>query len=525
MDDGHPAGRGDLAGDEELLLTPVPEPALSKAEVSGVEGLRIFNAWSDEPWVNDGAAVRVSLVCFGAEGRSAAPSAKSGVGLVLSGAEGPADTGTGHDGIARSPRGLGSYQATLNGQPVAAIHADLTGQPQEGDGEAVDLTRADALPENAGVSFQGSQKIGPFDIPGELARSWLGQPNPNQRPNSEVLKPSWNGLDVTRRPRDGWIIDFGTDIREADASLYEIPFQYVVEYVKPEREKNSDPPVRRKWWLHGRPRIEMRAAISGLPRYIATAHVSKHRFFVWMDKAILPDKMLIVIARADDTTFGILHSRFHELWSLRMGTSLEDRPRYTPTTTFETFPFPAGLTPADTRPNPETVGWAKQRVPINDATADPDGSALSHRASLTGTEADGHAALYPSYNLPMLADPSRLPAAEAIAMAAFELNRLREAWLNPPDWVDWVITTEEEQAGFPPRPVAKPGHDADLKKRTLTNLYNARPAWLAMAHERLDQAVAAAYGWEDYTPDMPDEEILKRLMRLNNARKITLWQG
>ena len=58
-----------------------------------------------------------------------------------------------------------------------------------------------------------------------------------------------------------------------------------------------------------------------------------------------PDHQLIVIARDDDTTFGILHSRFHELWSLRLGTSLEDRPRYTPSTTFETFPFPAGLTP------------------------------------------------------------------------------------------------------------------------------------------------------------------------------------
>ena len=43
---------------------------------------------------------------------------------------------------------------------------------------------------------------------------------------------------------------------------------------------------------------------------------------------------LVVIARDDDTTFGILHSRFHELWSLRMGTSLEDRPRHTPCTTF-----------------------------------------------------------------------------------------------------------------------------------------------------------------------------------------------
>lgn len=205
----------------------------------------------------------------------------------------------------------------------------------------------------------------------------------------------------------------------------------------------------------------MRAALAGLARYIATPSVAKHRLFTWIPSGILADHQLIVVARADDTTFGILHSRFHELWSLRLGTSLEDRPRYTPTTTFETFPFPTGLTPRDT----------------------PAG-----------------------------------PHAEAIAAAAKKLNDLREAWLNPPEWVDWVRTPEEETAGFPPRPVAKPGHEAELKKRTLTNLYNARPAWLDHAHRELDAAVAAAYGWADYTADMPDDEILKRLLALNLER-------
>jgi hypothetical protein len=179
---------------------------------------------------------------------------------------------------------------------------------------------------------------------------------------------------------------------------------------------------------------------------------------------------VVGIARADDTTFGILHSRFHELWSLRMGTSLEDRPRYTPTTTFETFPFPAGLTPRDTAPSPPAP-------------------------------------------LPLAGEGST-----DIAAAAKRLNQLRENWLNPPEWVDWVITPEEEKADFPKRPVAKPGHEAELKKRTLTNLYNARPAWLDMAHKQLDQAVAAAYGWTDYTPEMPDEEILPRLLGLNLER-------
>jgi type II restriction/modification system DNA methylase subunit YeeA len=233
----------------------------------------------------------------------------------------------------------------------------------------------------------------------------------------------------------------------------------------------------------------MRKALSPLPRFIVTPVVAKHRIFAWRSTPTLAMNLLDVIARADDTTFGILHSRFHELWSLRLGTSLEDRPRYTPTTTFETFPFPAHLTPRD------TAGWGPG-----------------------ATICDSHEAP-PAPGSPCA--PPESPAkrhADAIAQAARRLNELRENWLNPPEWVDWVITPEEEKAGFPKRPVAKPGHEADLKKRTLTNLYNARPAWLDMAHKALDQAVAAAYGWTDYTPEMPDDEILRRLLALNLER-------
>jgi hypothetical protein len=217
----------------------------------------------------------------------------------------------------------------------------------------------------------------------------------------------------------------------------------------------------------------MRAAVRKLERFIVTPEVAKHRIFVWLAPGIVPDKNLIAIARPDDTTFGILHSRFHELWSLRLGTSLEDRPRYTSSTTFETFPFPAGLTPRDT-------------APVDGQAATP---------CLVGNV-----------------------VADNIAAAARRLSELREAWLNPPEWVDWVITPAEEKAGFPKRPVAKSGHEADLKKRTLTNLYNARPAWLSHAHQQLDAAVAAAYGWKDYTPEMSDDEILRRLLAVNLER-------
>ena len=103
----------------------------------------------------------------------------------------------------------------------------------------------------------------------------------------------------------------------------------------------------------------------------------------------------------------------------------------------------------------------------------------------------------------------------AIAAAASALIEARDRWLNPAEWVDWLRTPEEEAAGFPARPVAKPGHEAALKKRTLTNLYNERPAWLDMLHRTLDEAVAAAYGWEW---PLTEDEILRRLFELNQAR-------
>ena len=394
-----------------------------------VDTTRIFEAWSDEEWINDGAAVRVSLLGFGP---------------IF-----PVDRGN-----------------RLDGAEVAAIHADLTA------GEGINLTHAKRLSENKLVCFEGVQKNGPFDIPGDLARTWLSQPNPNGLPNELVTKPYCNARDLASRGSDFWMIDF-TGYDEQAASLFEEPFMHVIQFVKPVRDQKREEYLSRKYWLLKRSAPDFRNATKGLSRYIVTPRHAKYRLFVWQNGNALPDSAVNAVARADDTTFGILHSRFHELWSLRLGSSLEDRPRYTPTTCFETFPFPAGLTPRDTAP------------------------------------ATGQA------SAPCMA--KEIVAAN-IAAAARRLNELREAWLNPAEWVDWVITPEEEKAGFPKRPVAKPGHEADLKKRTLTNLYNARPAWLDLAHKQLDQAVAAAYGWPDYTPDMPDEEILRRLLALNLER-------
>lgn len=95
----------------------------------------------------------------------------------------------------------------------------------------------------------------------------------------------------------------------------------------------------------------MRSAKKDLRRYIVTPEVAKHRIFVWADAGISPDCKLMVITLSDYTTFGILQSRLHEVWSLAMDLmhGVGNDPRYTPTTTFENFPFPEGLTPKVTK--------------------------------------------------------------------------------------------------------------------------------------------------------------------------------
>ena len=394
-----------------------------RALQTAIKGSPIFEAWSDDPWVVDGAAVRVSLVCFVRSENGPVP------------------------------------ERRLDGELVDAVHADLTSR-RGGDG--VDLTGVQRLYRNFGVAFMGDTKGGPFDVPGEQAREWLREPaNPNGRPNSDVLGPWMNGMDMTQRPSDKWIVDFGWSMVQEAAALYEAPYQHAKEYVYPMRQRNRRESYRENWWRHVEPRQGMWRALDGLSRYIATPTVAKHRLFAWLDARIRPDHRLIVISRDDDVTFGILHSRFHEAWSRRLGTWLGkgNDPRYTPTTTFETFPFPEGLSPDV--PAPEYAG-------------------------------DPHAA--------------------AIAEAARQLVSMRDRWLTPPEWVEWV---DEPVSGYPRRPVARnEAAEKALKKRTQISLYNVRPQWLADAHAALDAAVADAYGWD---VDIPEEEALGRLLEPNMA--------
>jgi hypothetical protein len=192
---------------------------------------------------------------------------------------------------------------------------------------------------------------------------------------------------------------------------------YLRDNVKSERQGNRDVRLAKYWWLHRRSAEDMREATKGHARFIVTPSVAKHRTFFWVSHPLLPDHQLNVFASSKEFFFGILHSRIHEIWSLAQGTQLREKEsgfRYTPTTCFETFPFPF---PDDLQP---PIDACEESLPPH-AEANP-----SLVTSPPSTDAS-----------------SRRRLQGEIAAAAKELNELRERWLNPPEW------TRTEYLEFP----------------------------------------------------------------------------
>ena len=426
----------------------------------------IFFAVSDRDWILAGASVHVSMVAF--------------------------DNGT-------------ETLRSLDGKDVAEIHPNLAAS-------GADITTACRLPGNLDIAFMGDTKGGAFDISEAQALKILRDPNPNGRPSSDVIVPWVNGLDVTRRPRRMFIIDFGLTRTAEECALYEAAYEYIREYVRPVRLGNKRALYARNWWRHVEPRPGMLSALAERPRFLTTVAVSKHRIFAWMEAPTLPDHQVFAFALDDDFFFGVLHSRFHEAWARANGTQVREREsgfRYTPTSCFETFPFPFA----------------------DDTTQDALQAVAKFRA------AHYH---YDQSNILREDPPPTSPAEhrKAIAAAARDLNEQREKWLNPPEltvtrtlefygstdgpWSRFVTKPDARGVGTVRYPVAEPRNAecaAQLMERTLTNLYNKRDkgeaTWLASAHAKLDAAVAAAYGWP---ADLSDDEILSRLLALNLKR-------
>ena len=367
------AGRARRAG---LLATQAIRFSSNRRTLERIkESGDIFAAYDDLEWKPEepgSAAVHVSIICF--------------------------DDGS-------------ETAKTLNGNPATDIDTRLA--------DALHLDEALSLPQNSGIVFQGVKKGGPFDLTPEQAAAMLADSNPNGRPNSDVVKPYVIGRDLNGRPQERWLIDFRI-MAESEARLYSLPYQHCLMHVQPKRATSRDLHLREHWWQHDRNRLDARAIVTKLTRYIGTSQVSKHRYFQYINADTIPDGTLIAFCREDDYFLGILESRIHKVWTAAVGTQLESRPRYIISECFEKFPFP------------------------------------------TPTESQR----------------------ETVAQAARRLDEQR-------------------------RNVCRPN---GTWRRSMTALYNENPPWLQTAHAELDAAVADAYGWSS---DLADDEILRRLVRLN----------
>lgn len=381
----------------------------------------IFFAVSDRDWFLDGAMVHVSMVGF--------------------------DNGSESNRI-------------LDGHVVNVIPPNLA--------VGTDITIAKRLQAMSTAYHEGTKKGASFELSPAMALEFLEASTPHGLPNSDVIRPYTNGVALYNGTTTEYIVYFHPSMTLDQASKYEAPFEFIKRTVFPKYGTS-----RLKWWIHERPRPDLASNLDKMERYIATVRHSKHRIFVWLNSAVLPDSAIGAITWDDAFSFAVLHSRIHEVWARSQGTQVREREsglRYTPTSCFETFPFP-----------------------ISSSVARP-----------------------------------------SIELAANELESFRSRWLNPPDltretllefpgsiagpWKRFVSNPNTAGIGTVRYPRLIPKDEAcaaKLKKRTLTNLYNERPTWLDLAHKKLDEAVFAAYGWP---PDLTDDEILSRLLALNLER-------
>ena len=280
-------------------------------------GGTIFEATSTKPWSGD-AAVHVSIVCW-------------------------------EKGDIPEPPYL------LDGREVEGITPSLT--------IGTEHREAQLLGAQTGVAFQGYLTRGMgFVLDGNEAGALLAERAVDY---SQVVRPFINGEDIANRLDQGparWIIDFGTRSLE-EAMRFPKALAFVEERVKPGRE--HDPAQMKAWWLFWRPRAEMRQALAGLSRFIVGGLTGKRWLVTWAQPSWAPSHACGVFALDDDYSFGILQSRPHDWWARATGSTLEDRMRYTPSTCFDTFPWPT----APSIENRDAVAAAARRIVVERRSA------------------------------------------------------------------------------------------------------------------------------------------------------------
>ncbi len=219
----------------------------------------------------------------------------------------------------------------LNNSLVRRINSSLT--------DSIEVIHATHLLANMTTSFIGIQPTGMgFLVDEQQVNLWLRADSKNK----DVLKLFSMGANLAKNPHgkpDRWIIDFN-DMSLEDSSEYKLPFEHVKKYVKPERDINRDSRARSLWWKFLRPRPAMRSAISNLSSYFTVPRVAKWAIFMSLPVNWLPGDKSVVVASEDFYVLGVLLSSVHRTWMHAQKSTLKGDIAYTPSTCFETFPFP-----------------------------------------------------------------------------------------------------------------------------------------------------------------------------------------
>jgi len=221
----------------------------------------------------------------------------------------------------------------LDGTAVSGISAELRSTERTTGAVA-------RLPTNRGRCFQGPIPVGDgFILTAEEAAALHARTEADYR---AVVRPYLIGDDIVEDPRQHprrWVIDFAQLPLER-AMRWPAALDIVRERVKPARDRNARKSRRERWWLFGEQAIGLRRAVEPLLRYIAGIAQGKRLLFAWQADSTCPSNLVNVFAFGDDYAMGVLSSYAHGRWARARSSTLEDRLRYTPTTVFETFPWP-----------------------------------------------------------------------------------------------------------------------------------------------------------------------------------------
>jgi hypothetical protein len=460
--------------------------------------LSLIFAVPDHPWVDsaDGAAVRIGMT---------AGQAGELTGVL--------------ERVTAERSGNGEGLEVDLERTEGRIHADLR--------IGANVAGAVALRANREISSPGVKLHGAGFIvsPEEAAALGLGRLPGLER----HIRAYLNGRDLTQTPRGVMVIDlFGLTLDEVRARYPEV-YQRVLERVKPERDQNNRATYRDNWWIFGEPRKDLRPALADLPRYIATVETAKHRVFVFLDRSILPDNMLVNIALDDAWMLGVLSSRVHVFWALATGARLGvgNDPRYTKTRCFETFPFPDPSAAIQTR--------IRQLGDALDAHRQQR-QALHPHLTMTGlyNVLERLRRLDPRTPSALGAPTSGRPVGESSGVSdesALESTPCRHIEI-PADQRSAFPGADRRSALLPALLPARlptlPLPGLDPRERQIHD--QGLVAVLRQLHDELDAAVLDAYGWPDLTDALltavpgseaaaaVEETILHRLVALNAER-------